>query len=153
MQTSILLLTVILLNGNGPILSTATLKLDKANSKVEQSTLKLFINGGERSGTNKKCAVLNQFSEISHQATCPFDFIVDIDPDRIPQKIVEQVCRGCLSCGSYGTCTQLTLPYEVNYRKTKKENEVQDETLRLEVRSSCICMSLSVGSSAIPFEI
>lgn len=77
----------------------------------------------------------------------PSSSLLDVDAERIPEKIFEQVCRGCPSCGPHRTCTQLTLPYEVNYRKTI------NETSRLVIRSGCICLPLGVGSRAFSFDI
>ena len=72
---------------------------------------------------------------------CPFDLVVDHDPDRIPEKIFQQICLGCPSCGPFRTCTQTMLPYEVYYRST-------NETAILEIRASCVCIMLDMGSIA-----
>ena len=69
--------------------------------------------------------------------TCPFDLVVDHYPDRIPEKIFQLICQECTSCGPFHICTQTMLPYEVYYRSTI-----------LEIRVSCVCMTLEMGSSA-----
>ena len=97
---------------------------------------------------SRQCPVLSYHpgSEIGHQASCPFDWVVDIDPNRIPDKIIEQVCRRCRSCGPHRSCIQLRLRYDVFYRDSS-------EISRLEVRSGCVCMPQAVGSTAAPLDL
>lgn len=119
-------------------------------TKWEQSGSKRFERAlGSRSSENHhQCPVLSYHpgSEIGHQASCPFDWVVDMDPNRIPEKLIEQVCRRCRSCGPHRGCIQLRLRYDVYYRDTS-------ETSRLEVRAGCVCMPQSVGSTASPLDI
>ena len=173
MQRSVLLLiATVLLTSNElvPSIARSIVTADDNSSSVRNSTSTFFnldlltieesrrfqreIESGsqlstERSSSNNKCSVRSYepANEIGHQATCPFDFVLDVDAERIPEKIFEQVCRGCPSCGPHRTCTQLTLLYEVNYRKTI------NETSRLVIRSGCICLPLGVGSRAFSFDI
>ena len=72
-------------------------------------------------------------SDISLESVCPFDFVVDTDPNRIPETIIEQVCRGCQSCGPQHSCIQLTIVNDIYYRDT-------NENSRLQLRAGCICM-------------
>jgi len=122
-------------------------------TKWEQSGSKRFERAlGSRSQPanqhHNQCPVLSYHpgSEIGHQASCPFDWVVDMDPNRIPEKIIEQVCRRCRSCGPHRGCIQLRLRYDVYYRDTS-------ETSRLEVRAGCVCMPQSLGSTASPLDI
>ena len=80
-------------------------------------------------------------SKVGHRSTCPFDWYVDTDSTRIPDKIIEQVCLRCRSCSPYHKCTQLKIPYDVIYRDT---NEIS----RLQIRIGCVCMPQSTGSTS-----
>lgn len=73
-------------------------------------------------------------SEIGHNATCPFDWMVDEDPDRVPRIIVHQVCRGgCRSCGYYRTCVQLKVRSDAYYK-------LSQETRSSVVNAGCVCL-------------
>lgn len=85
-------------------------------------------------------------SQIGHQATCPFDWVVNYENRRIPKKIIEQVCRSCRSCGPNRFCAQLKVRTEVFFRDTA-------EFSQLEVRAGCVCIPHEIGSTSNPFEL
>ena len=150
MQSSILLLAVIIsLTIFNQLVPTSTaFSLSKGTrSKPENLELQWGDSNHRQLTGSFKCSVLSY--EIGHhqiEATCPFNLILDTDADRIPEKIIQQVCRGCRFCGPHQTCTQLILPLEVYYRNT-------NETLMTEIHSGCVCLLLDLGSNAIPFDI
>ena len=142
------------------------LELDESETQSEWINhhqfvlMKREISGADGGGNqSSEMSIRNQCSVIRlptdsaigtrHQVvTCPFDWVLDKDPDRIPEKMIEQVCRAeCRYCGPFRTCKQLKIPYhQVFYKST-------GETLELKVRSSCVCLPLSLGSSATPIDI
>ena len=102
-------------------------------------------NGG---GARRSCNSVSYHidSQIGQQASCPFEWIVNYESRRIPERIVEQVCRSCRSCGHNRFCVQLKVRYEVFFRDTI-------EYSHQEVRAGCVCMPHEVGSTANPYDI
>ena len=90
------------------------------------------------------CQSINYFlnSPIGQQVSCPFEWIVNRESQRIPEQIVEQVCQQCRSCGPNRKCAQLRVLSQVYYRDT-------GEFSQQVVRAGCICVSREVGEAAI----
>ena len=102
----------------------------------------------QNSGTRRTCNTISYHfeSQIGHHASCPFDWIVNFEGRRIPERIVEQVCRNCRSCGHNRYCAQLKVRYQVYFRDTAEYSQ-------LEVRAGCACMPIEVGSTANPYDV
>ena len=151
---SILLVAVVFLvcSSEMPVDSNIIRDLDgrPSSSNVIEETwpqLKRFQRAirfrGWKKHHHKQCRVVNYHSDsqIGHQATCPFDWVVDTDSTRIPENIFEQICQKCRSCGPHYRCTQLKVHYDVYYQDTS-------ETSQLQVRAGCVCLPQNLGSSA-----
>ena len=149
----------VLLFDNGQILSAIgcrilTAEMDHKSStpsaptnQIEEENRKMELKKSIR--LSPQCPVLSYHpgSEIGHQSTCPFDWVVDIDPNRIPEKIIQQICHPkCRSCGPFYSCVQLQIRSDIYYRDT-------NEMARLQVRAGCVCMPQRIGSSALSFDI
>lgn len=102
----------------------------------------------QNGGTRRSCNTISYHfdSQIGHHASCPFDWIVNFEGRRIPERIVEQVCRNCRSCGHNRYCAQLKVRYQVFFRDT-------GEYSQQEVRAGCVCMPIEVGSTANPYDV
>lgn len=104
----------------------------------------LLLNDGTRRSCNTVSYHID--SQIGHQATCPFDWVVNYENRRIPKRIVEQVCRSCRSCGANRYCAQLKVRNEVFFRDTLEYSQI-------EVRAGCVCIPHEIGSTSNPFEV
>ena len=81
-------------------------------------------------------------SHIGDLASCPFSFVVNEDPDRVPRKLVEMVCKKtCNSCGHGRHCTQLKMKAETYYPST-------GEVVPTEVSIGCVCLPIELGRRA-----
>lgn len=81
-------------------------------------------------------------SKIGLQASCPFDWVVDEDANRVPRLIVHQVCRtSCRSCGSHRRCVQLKTRSEVYYQNSR-------EIAPVVIRSGCVCVPKGFGTTS-----
>ncbi len=89
------------------------------------------------------CNMVNYFSnsQPGRRSLCPFDWVVNYETRRIPERIVEQVCLSCGSCGPNRQCAQIKTPFQVYFRDTKEFSQQI-------VRSGCACMMSEVGATA-----
>ena len=110
--------------------------------RSERSSELFFNNRSSSTRHHHKCSAVSYHSgsTVGHRTICPFDWVVDIDPNRIPEKIIEQVCQRCRSCGPHYSCTQLRIQYDVYYPNT-------NETLLLDFRAGCVCLARNAGST------
>lgn len=107
------------------------------------------IDGGSRRRSQCSSVAYHTGSEVGHVATCQFDWVVNRESRRIPERIIEQVCRGCdhsRPCGPSHRCVQLKMRFEVFYRDTR-------EFAQQELRAGCVCLPHDVGSTANPLLI
>ncbi|XP_037554956.1 uncharacterized protein LOC119431548 [Dermacentor silvarum] len=84
-----------------------------------------------------RCLSDHRAREIGDRATCPFDVIINVDPNRIPAEIPMASCR-CpkFQCGPNKRCVTLSYVIDVSYNvsgvlKPKK----------IETSSGCVCAS------------
>ena len=97
----------------------------------------------------KQCPSLEYYegSKMGHRASCPFDWVVDTDPDRLPSTVVHQVCRkDCRSCGHNRHCVQLRVRNEFYYRNT-------DEVISLVTNAGCVCLPKGVGAKTASHQL
>ena len=84
----------------------------------------------------------NVNNQVGHRSTCAFDWIANYERNRIPERIIEQVCVGCGQCGPNHHCTQLEVQHQVFFRDTL-------EFSRQIVRAGCVCMPREIGATAV----
>ncbi len=145
---------------HNPILQHPASKKVDTGSKLEKSKVSylsrntydnLFTGPGNsrlaRSTKNDRslsltCNTINYFfnSQSGRRSICPFDWVVNYEIRRIPERIIEQVCLTCGSCGPSRHCAQIKTPYQVYFRDTKEFSQQI-------VRSGCACMTPEVGVS------
>lgn len=90
------------------------------------------------------CHTVNYFSNspVGNQVSCPFEWTINYESRRIPERIIEQVCRNCRSCGPHRQCAQLKVQYQVYFRDTQEFSQQV-------VRAGCVCMPSEMGRAAI----
>ena len=94
----------------------------------------------ENGRTPSVCNTVNYYwnSQSGRQSTCPFEWVVNNESRRIPERFIEQVCLSCGTCGQNHQCTQLKVHYQVYFRDTA-------EFSRQVVRAGCVCMPADDG--------
>ncbi len=97
----------------------------------------------KRTEPSSTCNAINYYSnsQSGRRSTCPFDWVVNYENRRIPDRIIEQVCRNCGSCGHNHQCAQLRVQYQVYFRDTEEYSQQV-------VRAGCVCMSHDIGFTA-----
>ncbi|XP_077547813.1 uncharacterized protein LOC144160079 [Haemaphysalis longicornis] len=96
-----------------------------------------------------RCLPDPQATDIGDRASCPFDVVLNVDPQRIPVEIPMASCR-CpkYGCGQDQTCVTLSYMLEVTYNvsgvlKPKK----------IEASSGCVCAMpqlVAIRQSSLP---
>lgn len=123
-------------------LSKSKVLLSKFLSPFNRRLARSIVN--ETTPSPSTCNTINYHpsSQSSRQSTCPFDWVVNFENHRIPERIVEQVCLSCgSSCGQSHQCTQLKVQYQVYFRDTEEYSQQV-------VRAGCACMPHDIGFTA-----
>ena len=94
----------------------------------------------ENGRTPSVCNTVNYYwnSQSGRQSSCPFEWVVNYESRRIPERFIEQVCLACGTCGQNHQCTQLKVHFQVYFRDTA-------EFSRQVVRAGCVCMPAEAG--------
>ena len=128
-------------------LNTATALYSSTGTDTNFTYHPIF-NRHSKSNRNKRSSQLecrpinfNVNSEVGHRSSCSFEWITNYERNRIPERIIEQVCLGCGRCGPNHQCTQLKIQQQVFFRDTLQFSQQM-------VHAGCVCMPFEFGATA-----